>query len=137
MWRKIDAEATIEAYEIAKHFELRSQNKLAPAAFGDWGNLLGDPRSSIGGTMYGAFPNSGWKTEDLDAMIRPLLNEKDEDKRLAGYKAVSRYIAERGYAERGYVIPLYQYVQPIIYKGNLTGTPHKANFILPQLIGRK
>jgi hypothetical protein len=57
MWRKIDAEATIEVYEIAKHFELRSQNKLAPAAFGDWGNLLGDPWSSIGGTRYGAFPN--------------------------------------------------------------------------------
>jgi peptide/nickel transport system substrate-binding protein len=132
MWRKIGAEATIEVYEIAKHFELRSQHKLAPAAFGDWGNSIGDPRSSTGGTMYGAFPNSGWKTEDLDAMIRPLLNEKDEEKRLAGYKAVSRYIAEQGY-----VIPLFQYVQPIIYKSDLTVTPHKANFILPQLIGRK
>src|SRR5690606_34560681 len=38
MWRKIGIEANIEVYEIAKHFELRAQHKLAPAAFYNWGN---------------------------------------------------------------------------------------------------
>ncbi len=33
MWRKVGIEAEIEVYEIAKHFELRAQDKLAPAAF--------------------------------------------------------------------------------------------------------
>ena len=131
MWHNVGAEATIEVYEIAQHFQLRAQHKLAPAAFYDWGDSICDPRAATGGAMYGPFPNSAWKTADLDAMIQPLLTEKDEAKRIAGYKAVERYIADQGY-----VIPLFQYVQPILYRKGLTFTPHKANFILPQLVGR-
>jgi len=33
MWRKVGIEAEIEVYEIAKHFELRANDTLAPAAF--------------------------------------------------------------------------------------------------------
>ena len=33
MWRKVGAEAEIEVYEIAKHFELRALDTLAPASF--------------------------------------------------------------------------------------------------------
>ena len=43
MWRKVGIEAEIEVYEIAKHFELRTTHKLAPAAFYNWGNAIGDP----------------------------------------------------------------------------------------------
>ena len=43
MWRKVGIEADIEVYEIAKHFELRAAHKLAPAAFYNWGNAIGDP----------------------------------------------------------------------------------------------
>jgi dipeptide transport system substrate-binding protein len=132
MWRKIGVDATIEVYEIAKHFELRAQHKLAPAAFYDWGNSIRDPRASTGGTMYGPSPNSAWKTPDLDAMIGPLYVERDEAKRLAGFKAVSRYIAEQGY-----VIPLFQYVQPIIYRKGLKVVPHQASYVLPQAIGKE
>jgi peptide/nickel transport system substrate-binding protein len=127
MWRKVGIEATVEVYEIAKHFELRAQHELAPAAFYDWGDSIADPFSSTGRTMYGPSPNSAWKTADLDAKIAPLLSEKDEAARIAGYKAIDRYIAEEGY-----VIPLYQYVQPIIYRKGLSFTPHEAGYILPQ-----
>jgi peptide/nickel transport system substrate-binding protein len=48
MWRKIGVEAKIEIYEIAKHFELRAQHKLAPAAFYNWGNSIGDPSTLSG-----------------------------------------------------------------------------------------
>ena len=44
MWRKVGIEAEIEVYEIAKHFELRTTHKLAPAAFYNWGNAMGDPK---------------------------------------------------------------------------------------------
>ena len=77
--------------------------------------------------MYGPSPNSAWKTADLDAKIAPLLSEKDEAVRIAGYKSVDRYIAEEGY-----VIPLYQYMQPIIYRKGLSFTPHEAGYVLPQ-----
>jgi peptide/nickel transport system substrate-binding protein len=129
MWRRIGAEANIEVYEIAKHFELRAQHKLAPAAFYNWGNSIGDPSTSTGFAMFGPSPHSAWKTADVDAMIGPLWGEKDEAKRIAGYKAVDRYIAEHGL-----VIPLFQYVQPIVYRSGLKVTPHVANYILPQTV---
>ena len=55
--------------------------------------------------MFSHSPHSAWKSDDLDAKIGPLWGEKDEKKRIAGWKAVDKYIAEKGY-----VIPLLQYV---------------------------
>jgi len=43
--------------------------------------------------------------------------------------AVDKYIAEEGE-----VIPLFQYVQPIIYKKGLTVVAQSNGMILPQLI---
>jgi peptide/nickel transport system substrate-binding protein len=129
MWRKIGVEAEIEVYEIAKHFELRAQHKLAPAAFYNWGNSIGDPSTSTGFAMFGPSPHSAWKTKDVDDMIAPLWGEKDEAKRIAGYKKVDKYIAEEGY-----VIPLFQYKQPIVYRKGLDITTYVAGFLLPQAI---
>ena len=129
MWRKVGAEAEIEVYEIAKHFELRAQDTLAPAAFYNWGNAIGDPSTSTGFAMFGPSPHSTWDTDDLDAMIGPLWGEADEAKRIAGYQAVDRYIAENAY-----VIPLLQFVQPIVHREGIEVTPHVANFVLPQLV---
>jgi peptide/nickel transport system substrate-binding protein len=129
MWRRIGAEPTIEVYEIAKHFELRSQHKLAPAAFYNWGNSIGDPATSIGRAMFGPSLQSAWKSADLDTYIAPLWGEKDEAKRIAGYKATSRYIAEQGY-----VIPLLQFVQPLVFKKGLKITPYSSGIIYPQTI---
>ena len=120
-------EADIEVYEIAKHYELRAADQLAPAAFYNWGNAIGDPATSTGFAMFGPSPHSTWDTDDLDAMIGPLWGETDEAKRIDGYKAVDKYIAENAY-----VIPLLQYVQPIIHRDGITVTPHVANFVLPQ-----
>ncbi len=129
MWRNVGIEAEIEIYEIAKHFELRARDELAPAAFYNWGNSIGDPSTSTFFAMFGPSPHSVWDTDDLDGMLLPLLGETDEAKRIAGYKKVDRYIAEQGY-----VIPLLQYVQPIVLREGLSMTPHVANYVLPQLI---
>ncbi len=132
MWRKVGIEADIEVYEIAKHFELRTSHKLAPLAFYNWGNAIGDPSTSTGHAMFGPSPHSSWKTADLDAKIGPLWGEKDEAKRIAGYKAVDRYIAENGY-----VIPLLQYVQPIVFKDDLKVTPNISGAMQPTLVSKK
>jgi peptide/nickel transport system substrate-binding protein len=132
MWRKVGIEAEIEVYEVAKHFELRAQDQLAPAAFYNWGNSIGDPNTSIGHAMFGPSPHSVWDTEDLDGMIGPLWAEKDEAARIAGWKKVSRYIADNAY-----VLPLYQQVQPVIHKSELNFTPYVANFILPATMSAK
>ncbi|MGA2793348.1 MAG: ABC transporter substrate-binding protein [Roseiarcus sp.] len=129
MWRKVGIEANIEVYEIAKHFELRFGHKLAPAAFYNWGNSIGDPSTSTGFAMFGPSPHCAWKSDDLVAKIGPLWGEADEAKRIAGYKAVDKYIAEEGY-----VIPLFQYVQPIVYASSVKVIPNLSGAVLPQLI---
>ncbi len=121
LWRKVGIEAEIEVYEIAKHYELRAADQLAPAAFYNWGNAIGDPTTSTGFAMFGPSPHSVWNTDDLDAMIGPLWGEADEEKRIAGWKAVDKYIAENAY-----VIPLIQYQQPILYKTSVKVTPNIA-----------
>jgi len=131
MWRRVGIQAEIEVYEVAKHFELRAQDKLAPAAFYNWGNSIGDPTTSTGHAMFGPSPHSTWDTKDLDGMIGPLWGEKDEAKRIAGWQKVNKYIAEKAY-----VLPLYQQVQPVVHKKGLSFKGHVANFVLPQTMSK-
>jgi peptide/nickel transport system substrate-binding protein len=126
MWRNVGIDANIEVYEIAKHFELRMTHKLAPAAFYNWGNYIGDPTTSTGFAMWSKSPHSAWHSDDLDAKITPLWSEKDEAKRIQGWKDADRYIAEQGY-----VLPLLQYAQPILYKSDLKVTHNTSGALLP------
>ncbi len=131
LWRKVGIEAEIEVYEIAKHYELRAADQLAPAAFYNWGNSVGDPTTSTGFAMFGPSPHSVWDGEDLIGMIGPLWGEKDEAARIAGWKAVDAYIAENAL-----VIPLLQYVQPILSAPGVVVTPHASGALLPHLMKR-
>ncbi|SDG27077.1 peptide/nickel transport system substrate-binding protein, partial [Sulfitobacter delicatus] len=68
---------------------------------------------------------------DTFNMILPLWGEKDEAKRIEGWKAVDRHIAEN--AE---VIPLLQYVQPILHVSGIKVVPHRSGALLPHLMTR-
>jgi peptide/nickel transport system substrate-binding protein len=127
MWRKVGIDATIEVYEIAKHYELRAGDQLAPAAFYNWGNSIGDPTTSTGFAMFGPSPHSVWDGKELIDMIGPLWGEADEVKRISGWKAVDKYIAEEGL-----VIPLLQYVQPIVARKSVKIIPQANGMLLPQ-----
>ncbi len=131
LWRRVGIEAEIDVYEIAKHYELRAADQLAPAAFYNWGNAVGDPTTSTGFAMFGPSPHSVWDGEDLIGMIGPLWGETDEEKRIAGWKAVDRKIADDGL-----VIPLIQYVQPILHSNEIAVTPHASGALLPFLMSR-
>jgi peptide/nickel transport system substrate-binding protein len=131
MWRNVGIDAEIEIYEIAKHFELRMSHKLAPAAFYNWGNAIGDPTTSTGFAMWSKSPHSAWHSDDLDAKVGPLWGEKDEKKRIQGWKDADRYIAEQAY-----VIPLLQYEQPIVYKSALKVIPNISGALQPTLIAK-
>ena len=100
MWRKVGIEATIEVYEIAKHYELRAGDQLAPAAFYNWGNSIGDPSTSTGFAMFGPSPHSVWDGEDLDDMIGPSGARRTRPKRIAGWKAVDRRSPRRARSSR-------------------------------------
>lgn len=128
MWRRVGINANIEVYEIAKHFELRAQHKLAPAAFYNWGNSTADPESSLGTAMFSKGPHSSWKGGQLDAGLSALFVQKDEKARLEGYKALNRQIAENAY-----ILPLFQFYQPVLYSKDLAFTPHTAGYVMPSL----
>lgn len=129
MWRKVGIEAEIEVYEIAKHYELRATDTLAPAAFYNWGNAIGDPATSTGFAMFGPSPHSVWDGQEMIDMIGPLWGEPDEEKRIAGYKLVDKKIAEDGLA-----IPLLQYVQPIVFADSIAITPSVSGAVQPYLM---
>jgi len=129
LWRRVGIEAEIEVYEIAKHFELRAADQLAEAAFYNWGNSVGDPATSTGFAMFGPSPHSVWDGQDMIEMIGPLWGEPDEAKRIAGFQAVDRKIAEEGY-----VIPLIQFVQPIVHASDISVTPHASGALHPHRV---
>lgn len=126
MWKKVGIEAKIEVYDIAKHYELRAADTLAPVAFYVWGNATGDPENSTWHTMFGPSPHSVWDGPQVKALLGPLASEGDYEKRIKLYKTAERYIISHGM-----VIPLYQRKQPIVYKKNLIFTPYANNWILP------
>jgi peptide/nickel transport system substrate-binding protein len=127
MWKKVGIDATVEVVEVAKHFDLQLQHALAPASFYNWGNSIGDPSTSTGFAFIGPF--AVWRSPDVEKQVGPLFVERDESKRIAGYRAVDRYLAEQGY-----VIPLLQYFQPVVHKKGIRFTPHGAGTIAPQTI---
>lgn len=131
LWRRVGIEAEIEVYEVAKHYELRASDTLAPAAFYNWGNSVGDPTTSTGFAMFGPSPHSVWDGQDLIDMIGPLWGEADESKRIEGWKAVDRKIAEDAL-----VLPLLQYVQPILHAPGVKVVPHSSGALLPALMTR-
>ncbi len=81
--------------------------------------------------MYGPSPHSVWDGQDVIDMINPLWGEADEAKRIAGWKAVDKHIAENAL-----VIPLLQYVQPILSAAGVVVTPHASGALLPHLMKR-
>ena len=129
LWRRVGIEAEIEVYEIALHYELRGADELAPATFYSWGNAVGDPSTSTGFAMFGPSPHSVWDGEDLEKAIGALWGEPDEARRIEGCKAVDRPIAEEAY-----VIPLLQYVQPIVHREGIEVTPSVSGALGPQRI---
>ena len=81
--------------------------------------------------MFGPSPHSVWDGEDVIGMIGPLWGEADEEKRIQGFKDVDRHIAEEAL-----VIPLLQYVQPILSAEGVVVTPHASGALLPHLMKR-
>jgi peptide/nickel transport system substrate-binding protein len=60
-------------------------------------------------------------------LIDPIFEEKDEAKRIAAAKRAARYAMEKGY-----IMPLYQVVQPVVMKKELTCTPFPTGVLVPQ-----
>jgi peptide/nickel transport system substrate-binding protein len=60
-------------------------------------------------------------------LIDPVFEEKDEAKRIAAAKRAARHAVERGY-----IIPLFQVVQPVVMRKELNYQPFPTGVLVPQ-----
>src|SRR5262245_53756760 len=132
MWKDVGIEGELEVVTIPQWFSFRTARgqggqDLAPLSLYFWSNPTGDPINSVGFQNNVKGPFRVWESEEMPALIDPVFDEKDDAKRIAAAKKVARHVIERGY-----VIPLYQVVQPVILKKELNYQPFPTGILAPQ-----
>jgi len=126
MWRRVGIQAELETIEATTYQERLRAQTLHEATIFQWGNAAGDPE------MYGGYlldPNSifsAFKAPDLAEPVRALLTETNEERRMAGYRALHRLAVERGYS-----IPLLQGVRTVVHTQALAYAKYDTGHILP------
>ncbi len=132
MWRDVGIEAELEVVTIPQWFQYRNNRTgpgkgLAPLSLYFWSNPTGDPINSVGFQLNRKGPFRVWESDDMQALIDPVFEERDEARRIAAAKKAARYAVERGY-----LIPLYQVVQPVVMKKELSFQPFPTGILPPQ-----
>jgi peptide/nickel transport system substrate-binding protein len=132
MWGDVGIQAEVEVVTIPQWFALRNARgeggkDLAPLSLYFWSNPTGDPINSVGFQNNVKGPFRVWESEEVPALIDPIFSEKDEVKRIAAAKKAARHVIEHGY-----VIPLFQVVQPIVLRKELNYQPFPTGILAPQ-----
>jgi peptide/nickel transport system substrate-binding protein len=132
MWKDVGIEAELEVITIPQWFSYRSARgqggqDLAPLSLYFWSNPTADPINSIGFQFNAKGPFRVWESEEMPALIDPVFEEKDEAKRIAAARKAARHVIEHGY-----VIPLFQVVQPVVMKKDLAYQPFPTGMLVPQ-----
>jgi peptide/nickel transport system substrate-binding protein len=132
MWKDVGIEGELEVVTIPQWFSFRTARgqggqDLAPLSLYFWSNPTGDPINSVGFQNNVKGPFRVWESEEMPSLIDPVFDEKDDAKRIAAAKKAARHVIERGY-----VIPLFQVVQPVIMKKELNYQPFPTGVLVPQ-----
>jgi peptide/nickel transport system substrate-binding protein len=132
MWKDVGIEAELEVITVPQWFQYRTARgqggqDLAPLSLYFWSNATGDPINSVGFQNNMKGPFRVWESEEMPALIDPVFEEKDEARRIAAAKKAARHVIEHGY-----VIPLFQVVQPLILKKELSYQPFPTGVLVPQ-----
>jgi peptide/nickel transport system substrate-binding protein len=132
MWKDVGIEAELEVITIPQWFQFRTARgqggqDLAPLSLYFWSNPTGDPINSVGFQNNVKGPFRVWESEDLQPLIDPIFDERDEPKRIAAAKKAARYVVEKGY-----IVPLFQVVQPVVMKKDLAYQPFPTGVLIPQ-----
>jgi peptide/nickel transport system substrate-binding protein len=126
MWKAVGINATIEETTPAKLVEAAQNGKLTGPLLYSWANGTGDPENYAGRIFDPRLRFSTWKDMSLSSRIDGLMTEVDEDKRMAGYKALNVESSEKSWA-----IPLLQAVATVVYSSTLQPTVFDNGYILP------
>ncbi|WP_435170687.1 ABC transporter substrate-binding protein [Falsirhodobacter sp. 1013] len=125
MWQKVGIVAELEIIEYAKYFELNRGQQLPEATLYTFDNATGDPEIFSGYLLNPKMPFSPWKGEQPGDRLPALFAEPDYEKRIAGYKQLSRDAVEMGAC-----IPILQSVQTLVRRENLTYRKYANGWVL-------
>jgi peptide/nickel transport system substrate-binding protein len=132
MWQDVGIVAELEVVTIPQWFQYRNNRSkegkgLAPLSLYFWSNPTGDPINSVGFQFNVKGPFRVWESEDMVPLIDPVFGERDDAKRIEAAKRAAKHVIDRGY-----VIPLYQVVQPIVMQRALNYDPFPTGVLVPQ-----
>jgi len=132
MWKDVGIEAELEVITIPQWFAHRSARgeggkDLTPLSLYFWSNASADPINSVGFQLNVKGPFRVWESEDMVPLIDPVFEEKDEARRIAAARRAARHAVEHGY-----IIPLFQVVQPVVLKKDLAYQPFPTGVLVPQ-----
>lgn len=126
MWEKVGIKANLTVITESQWYELNASGKLPAASLFVWENGTGDPELFAGNMFDSDLPFATYRTEQVTAMIKPLLSEPNYEKRIKGYEAFSKYLIDEGA-----MIPLLQAIQTIGYRKGIELKPWANGLIRP------
>ncbi len=126
MWKAVNIEAELRVMELPEYSDMSRSDKLDAPALYSWTNSTGDPESYSGTLLDPSKRNSVWKSDDVLPRLQPLYREPDYAKRMAGYRALDRWVVEQGYA-----VPILQGVGTPVFTKRLRYVPFRSGSILP------
>ena len=126
MWRQVGIQADLQEVSLAKYVDLNHSASLPGPALYSWANPTGDPENYTGRIFDATLPFSAWKDPAVGARTLALLQEPDEAKRIAGYKALNKDASDHAWA-----ISLYQSIFTMVYKKTLNVVPYEGGYIMP------
>jgi len=129
MWEKVGIKANLTVITESQWYELNASGKLPPASLFVWENGTGDPELFAGNMFDADLPFATYRTDEVTAMIKPLLKEPDYDTRIKGYEEFNQYLIEEGA-----MIPLLQAIQTIGYRNGIEIKPWANGLIRPEAI---
>lgn len=129
MWEKVGIKTNLTVITEAQWYELNAAGKLPDASLFVWENGTGDPELFAGNMFDEDLPFSTYRTKEVTAMVKPLLKEPNDAKRIKGYEELNKYLVNEGA-----IIPLLQAIQTIGYKKNIKLTPWANGLIRPTAI---
>jgi len=117
MWAQVGIQADLEVLDLAKFYELSRSGGLKETALVVWANSTNDPELYIGSALNPDTTFSVWKSDDMRDILKPLLSELDDAKRIEGYTKAEIYAQENAY-----IMPLLQAVTTVVRKKDLNFT---------------
>jgi len=132
MWQRVGIQADLTQTTMAKVIGEIQATKMSGVLLYSWANSTGDPENYTGRILDPRLRFSAWKDDALAPRVEALMTEVDEEKRMAGYRALSQEASEKSW-----VVPLLQAVTTIAYRSNIDVKTFDSGYILPVEYKRK